>query len=174
MSNIDSMFAISLVGGLIALFFGRRLFWLYIGLIGVLAGFELARELFPAQSQLVFLLVGLVLGIGMALLAIAFQYVAVALAGFAGGAYLALQIGVVLPLVDPTQIPSWVLIFPGILGALLCVAVFEPALIILSSLTGAALLAQLAPTEPLFQNLLLAVLALIGMGFQFSTYRRTS
>jgi hypothetical protein len=172
MNNIDSMFTISLVGGLIVMFFGRRLFWLYIGLVGVLAGFELAHELFPQQSQWIFLLVGLVLGVCMALLAMAFQYAAIALAGFAGGAYLALQIGVVLPIVDPTQIPGWVLVIPGILGAIICVGVFEPALIVLSSLTGAALLVQLVAVEPLLQNLLLAALAVLGMGFQFVNYRR--
>lgn len=172
MNSIDPMFIISLAGGLIVLFFGRKLFWLYIGLVGALAGFELAREIFPQQSEWVFLLVGLILGVCMALLAMAFQYVAVALAGFAGGAYLALQIGVVLPGVDPANIPSWVLIIPGILGAALCIAVFNPALIVLSSLTGAALLVQLAPIEPLLQNLLLVILAVIGAGFQFANYRR--
>jgi hypothetical protein len=45
---------------------------------------------------------GLVLGVRMALLTMALQYVTLARAGLAGGAYLALQIGVALPIADPT------------------------------------------------------------------------
>lgn len=172
MNGMDPEFLISLAGGLLVLFFGRRFFWVYIGLVGLLSGFELAREMFPQQSQWVFLLAGLFLGVVMALLAMAFQYLAVALAGFAGGAYLALQIAVVVPMIEPSQIPSWVLIIPGILCAVLCVAVFNPALIVLSSLTGAVLLTQLTPIDPPLQYLVLVALAAAGLAFQFTSYRR--
>ena len=171
MNTISPEFLISLAGGLLVLFFGRRFFWVYIGLVGLLSGFELAREMFPLQPQWVFLLAGLVLGICMAALAMAFQYVAVALAGFAGGTYLALQIAVVLPMVDPNQIHSSLLIIPGILTAIVCIVIFNPALIVLSSLTGAVLLTQLAPVDPPLQYLLLVALAAAGLAFQFMSYR---
>ncbi|MEX0962760.1 MAG: DUF4203 domain-containing protein [Pseudohongiellaceae bacterium] len=172
MNNFDPIILISIAGGLVVLFFGRRLFWLYIGIVGFLAGFELAQELAPQQPEWLFLVVGLVLGVCMALLAMAFQYVAVALAGFAGGAYLALQVATVLPMVDPSQISSWLLVIPGLIGAGLCLLVFDPALIVLTSLTGSAILAQLVPAEPLIQNILLVVLGLIGIGFQLMNYQR--
>jgi len=171
MNGIDPEFLISLAGGLLVLFFGRRFFWVYIGLVGLLSGFELAREMFPLQPQWVFLLAGLMLGVCMALLAMAFQYVAVALAGFAGGTYLALKFAVVLPMIEPNQIPSWLIIVPGILAAIVCVAVFNPALIVLSSLTGAVLLTQLIPIDPPLQYLLLVALAAAGLAFQFMSYR---
>lgn len=172
MSTIDPIFLLSLAGGLTILFFGRRLFWLYIGLIGVLAGFELAGQLLPQQPEWLHLISGLILGAGMALLAIAFQYAAIALAGFVGAAYLVLQVGVIFPMINPAQFPSWILFIAGIFGAGLCLLIFEPALIMLSSLTGAAILVQLAPIEPLLQNLLLVILALVGGAFQFMIYKR--
>jgi len=171
MNGIDPEFLISLAGGLLVLFFGRRFFWVFVGLVGLLSGFELAREIFPMQPQWVFLIVGLMLGVCVALLAMAFQYVAVALAGFAVGTYLALQIAVVLPSVEPTQVPSWLLIVSGIVTAVICIAIFNPALIVLSSLTGAVLLTQLVPIDPPLQYALFVALAFAGLAFQFMSYR---
>ena len=172
MDNIDPLFLISLAGGLTILFFGRKLFWLYIGLLGVLAGFELTQQLLPQQPQWVYLAVGVVLGVAMALLAIALQYVAVALAGFVGGAYVALQVLQIIPAVQVNELSAWLLLIPGLIGAGLCLMVFNPALIVLSSVTGAALLVQLFPLDPLLQNLLLVLVAVIGIVFQFVVYRR--
>lgn len=172
MDTLDPIFLISLAGGLTVLFFGRKLFWLYVGLVGVLAGFELTQEFFPQQSQWVYLTVAIVLGVVMASVAILIQYVAVALAGFVGGAYMTLQVMDILPMVQVSQLPDWFLVIPGVLGALICLLVFNPALIILSSLTGAAVLAQLLMLEPVIQNAVLVVLALAGMAVQFVAYGR--
>ncbi|NQV70746.1 MAG: DUF4203 domain-containing protein [Pseudohongiella sp.] len=172
MGFTDPIFLISLAGGLTILFFGRKLFWLYIGFLGVLAGFELTQELFPQQSEWLYLIIGVILGAVMALLAMALQYAAVALAGFGGGAYAALQVMEILPMVQVAQMPDWILLVPGAIGALLCLVVFNPALIVLSSLTGAAILVQLIPLEPLIQNALLVLAALTGITFQFVVYQR--
>jgi len=43
---------------------------------------------------------------------------------------------------------------------------------VLSSLTGAAILVQLIPLEPLIQNALLVLAALTGITFQFVVYQR--
>ncbi|MDA1369971.1 MAG: DUF4203 domain-containing protein [Proteobacteria bacterium] len=172
MNALEPIFLISLAGGLAVLFFGRRLFWLYIGLVGVLAGFELSQTYFPDMPYWLSLTIAIILGVIMAVLAIALQYVAMALAGFVGGAYVALQIMTLLPAIDVSQLPEWLLLVPGVFGALICLVVFNPALIVLSSFTGAAVLAQLVPLDPLLQNGLMLVLALVGMGFQFVVYKR--
>lgn len=172
MESLDPIFLISLAGGLTVLFFGRKLFWVYIGLLGVLGGFELTRELLPGQSEIVYLVVAVILGVAMALLAMALQYVAVALAGFVGGAYLAMLIIELLPVLQPGQLQVWILVIAGTAGALVCLFMFNPALIVLSSLTGAAILAQLAPMDALLQNAVLVLAAAIGMGFQFVVYQR--
>jgi len=168
---LDPIFLVSLIGGMAILFFGRKLFWVYVGLLGFLVGFELIREYFPQQPQWFALVAGLALGVILAMLAMAMQYIAIGLAGFLGGAYLSVQILTILPIADSTQLQNWVPLIGGALGALLCMVVFEPALIVLSSLLGAAVLAQLAPIDSTLQAILMLLLALAGMGYQFKEYR---
>lgn len=172
MNYWDPMFLVSLAGGLAILFFGRKLFWLYVGLVGILLGFELVKAYLPQQPLWVALIAGIVLGAILAILAIATQFIAIGVAGLFGGAYLAMQILTLLPVTVAVQLQNWVLLLGGVLGALFCVLLFNPALIILSSLTGAAVLAQLFPIQPLFQTGLLFVIAVLGMSFQFTLYHR--
>ncbi|MEQ8952494.1 MAG: DUF4203 domain-containing protein [Gammaproteobacteria bacterium] len=158
--------------GLIMLFFGRRFFWRYIGLLGVLVGLQLAAEFIPGQPRGVAFAAAIGLGVLMALLAIALQYVAVALAGFVGGIYAGYQLLNIFPAIDTTSIPEILFLIPGVIGALFCLLLFNPGLIVLSSLTGAAILTQLFPLEALVQTLLFFVLASIGIVFQATMYVR--
>ena len=171
MNYLDPIFIISLIGGLAILFLGRKLFWVYVGLLGFLVGFDLMKEYLPEQPQWIALVAGLILGIVLAMLAMAMQYIAIGLAGFLGGAYLSLQILTILPMAVSSQLQNWVPLIFGALGALFCIVMFEPALIVLSSLLGAAILAQLAPIEPILQALLMLFIAIVGMVYQFKKYK---
>ena len=163
---------VMLAGGLAILFFGSKLFWLYIGVIGMLVGFELAEYYLPGSPTWIFLSCGALLGIITAVLAILMQYVAVGLAGFVGGSYLAAQVLDILPVIDGGELQWLLLLIPAVLGTIICILVFDLAIIFLSSLTGAAILVQLFEMNPALQNILFAVLAVVGLLVQYSVYAR--
>jgi hypothetical protein len=103
-------------------------------------------RLFPGSeagaATLVALVVGLAAGVIGALLAIFLQRVSVGVAGFLAGGYVALSLLDVFGLGE-TTIPAWVLAFVGaVVGLVLALALLEWALIVLSSLSGASLIAQ--------------------------------
>lgn len=133
-----------LAGGLL-LVIGRKLFWLYVGILGFVAGLTASERLFHVQPEWVQLLVGIALGIIGALLAYFFQEIAIAVAGFFAGAYLASSFSTMLA-VNPGQtgdVLTWILfIVGGLLGAFLAVMVFDWALIVLTSVTGAMLVVE--------------------------------
>jgi hypothetical protein len=123
------------------------------------------------------LVVGLALGLLGALLAFFLQKIAIAIAGFAGGGYLAVLLcAPLLGAVAMNQPASWIcFLVGGIIGALLMNFFFNWALMILSSLEGAhIILKQLIPQGHQYFALLLAGLAIVGILVQASTYRRPS
>jgi hypothetical protein len=165
-----------LLVGLLLLLLGRRLFWLFVAVVGFVVGVEAAQYVLPHQTELFTLIVALVLGLLGALLAIFLQKVAIALAGFAGGGYLAIVLGA--PLLGGVGIKypgAWLcFLVGGILGAILLMVFFNWALIILSSLHGAHLILRALPTPQHYFTILLVALALVGIFIQASTYRRPS
>lgn len=179
---------IFLILGLLLLLCGRALFWLFVAASGFVAGVSIVPYLFPHQGELFTLLVAGILGIGGALLAIFVQKIAVALAGFAVGAYLAFEL--FAPFFERAgfaaagmRIPGEWLCFliGGIVGAVLLMVFFNWALIILSSLYGAHLIVRglplirgLPPLQHHYVPILTVILAVIGIAFQASTYGRRS
>ena len=175
MNLISQPLEVSLVmmaGGLGILFFGRKLFWLYVGVVGMLLGFELAQNYLPDAQLWLFLICGAVLGIISAVLAILMQYVAVGLAGFVGGSYLAVQVLDILPMINVGELQWLLLLIPAVLGTIVCIMVFDLAIIFLSSLTGAVILVQLFEMNPALQNVLFLVVAVIGASVQYTVYSR--
>lgn len=165
---------ITLVAGLAALLFGRRLFWLFVGLVGFLVSFNLATEFLGGQPQWIILLIALVVGILGALLAVFLQYIAVAVAGFLAGGYAVLSLVRLLSLDLNQEWLFWfIFILGGVIGAILILLVFDWALIILSSGVGAATLVQLAElfTElsPALNLILFFLLLIVGIAFQAYT-----
>jgi hypothetical protein len=171
-SALDYPLAFILVG-LLLLVAGRRLFWLFVAVVGFVVGVEAAHYILPHQTELFTLVVALVLGLMGALLAIFLQKVAIAIAGFAGGGYLAVVIGAPLLGGVGTRYPGAWLCFlvGGILGAILLMVFFNWALIILSSLHGAHLILRGLSAPSHYFTLLLLVIALVGIFIQASTYR---
>lgn len=128
-----------LVGGAL-LVLGRKLFWLFVAAVGFAAGWAVATDLLSVQPEWLALVIALVIGVAGALVAQLVQRMAVGLAGFLAGAFLALSLVRLLHLEAAWW--GWLaLVAGGIVGAILLGAAFEWALIGLSSLAGAMLIA---------------------------------
>ena len=154
----------TLVIGLAVLLFGRRLFWLFVGAAGFAVGLHVARGYFADSPEWVVVLAALVLGLIGAVLAIVFQWLAVGLGGFAAGVHGTLAVAPTLGLEG-----SWlwgVTFAAGILVAVLVLWLWDPVLIVLSALTGAALLAPLVSVPPAARAWLFIAIAIAGIVFQ--------
>jgi hypothetical protein len=128
-----------LIGGVL-LILGRKLFWLFVAAVGFAAGWAVATNLLHIQPEWLALMLAIIVGVAGALLAHFVSKVAVGLAGFLAGGFLALSVVGLLHL--QADWLGWVaFIVGGILGALLLGAALEWALIGLSSLAGAVLVA---------------------------------
>ena len=163
------MTILAIVIGLALLFFGRQLFWLFVGGAGFAAGMALATDLFQWQPDSFVLVVAIVVGVIGALLSIFLQRLAIGLAGFLAGAYTLLTVASKLGYQDWAWIAALV---GGVLGALLVMALFDWALIILSALTGALLVVEHLRLENSLELLVFAVLLVAGMMCQAAQLRR--
>src|SRR5437764_2897831 len=130
---------ISALIGVVILFFGRRLFWLCVAAVGFAAGIEIAPHLVHQPSPLLAFTFALVLGFIGALLALFLQKVAIAIAGFLAGGKLATAIAAAF-FVQHANYSGVVFVVGGIIGAILLLALFDWALIVLSSVVGAYLI----------------------------------
>lgn len=144
------------IGGVLLLFFGWRIYSLVILASGALIGASLAVGIFGSEGGGLLigaLIVGALLG---ALLAAVLYYVAVALMGAYVGvvftAYVAAFLEVTLPI--------WGLVIAAILGAILLLGLSFELLVLLSSIIGAQLLMLALGLSPL-AGLLLIILGVI-------------
>lgn len=162
---------IIIVAGLILLFTGRRLYWLFVAVVGFIAGYFLSGQMLPELSTALRIIIGLVAGaVGAALLLVLHQ-VAVGLAGFLGGGFLAFQITHQLGIGSGDF--SWVpFILGGIVGAIMVVSIFDWALILLSSLGGAFLVISGLNSDSSWANLAILALFVIGVFIQTNLFRR--
>ena len=163
--------------GAALLVFGRKAFWLFVAGVGFLAGLYIATQTIQLESGWFVLGIAVVGGLLGALLALVLQSVGVGLAGFLAGGYVAItlveSLGWGQSLLADLPYRSWVVFgVGGILGAVLIGALFDWALIILSSVIGATLIAQVAPLEGGNQGLLFVGLAAMGVVIQMILMRR--
>lgn len=158
---------IDIAAGLLVLLAGRKLFWLFIAVVGFLAGVELARELIATQAEWVAWLIGAGAGIVGAVVAVFFQRVAFALAGAYAGAYLAVGLAQSLGWVPGLA----VLLGGGLIAALVAALVMDWAIIVLSSLIGAGLIVATLGLAPLHGVIAASVLATVGIVIQSRTTR---
>ncbi len=129
-----------IIGGLV-LVLGRKLFWLFVAATGFAAGLAISTQLLHLRPEWVSLLVGLAVGVVGALLAVFVQRLAIGLAGFLAGAYIAVSLATALGVTSTVAV--WIiLIIGGIIGAALIATVFDWALIGLSALAGAVLIVE--------------------------------
>jgi hypothetical protein len=134
------MMTINALLGAALLFFGRKVFWLFVAGAGFMLGMDFAAR-------------------------------TIGLAGFLGGGFLALQF---LPFFNlEASWASWAaFILGGVLGVILVGAFFDWALIILSSLAGASLLAGVLDLNETAGLTIMIVLTVLGIFFQARELRR--
>jgi hypothetical protein len=170
-------FSVAIVGALIGavvLFFGRKLFWLCVAAVGFAAGVEVAPHLVHEPSPLLALAVALVLGLIGALLALFLQKVAIAVLGFLAGGKLAGAIAAAF-FVHYAQYSTIIFLVGGVVGAILLLALFDWALIVVSSLIGAHLIVyQSAIALPQSGSIIVFIgLAVLGILVQAASLRRS-
>ena len=159
---------LNVIIGILLLFIGRRLFWLFVACVGFASGYHYAQQIWAIQSPILVLILSLAVGALGAIIAILFQKAAIVVAGFAAGGY------IVLILFDQfARLPSQMIWLPyiigGIIGAIILFLVFDWALIFLSTLTGATLIVQIVTFKPWVEIVLFLVLVIVGMLFQAKT-----
>ena len=156
--------------GLALLLFGRKLFWLFVGGVGFVVGFQIATDAMHNQPEWMIILVALGAGLAGVILSIFLQRIVVGIAGFFAGGYVLSNAAMTL-LHANQQVVQWVTFLAGgILGAILIVYLLDPALIILSSLAGATAVARNAPLEPDAKGILFLVLLALGIIVQTRQY----
>jgi hypothetical protein len=162
-AGVDPMIISNLVAGALLLLFGRRLFWLFVAVVGFVAGARLAIDWLDLKAQWMVLVAGCACGLAGALFSVFLQRVVVTLAGFlAGGSLLcALVTG------EHFDVARWLaFVLGGVAGALLVITLFDWALIVLSCLCGALLISNTSLVAPAASKLLFLVLLVVGLGVQ--------
>jgi hypothetical protein len=168
----SSITVVNMVFGLIVLTLGRKLFWLFVGLIGFAVGFHYGAAVWQLHSQLLLFGIATLAGIIGAVLAVFFQKIAVGLAGFAGGGYITLNLINLLGirLVQLQWLPYLV---GGVIGMLMLFFIFDWALIFISSLAGASMITQSLTLSPGLEFGLFLILVICGLVTQTVRYRKS-
>ena len=159
-----------LVGGLLLLF-GRKLYWCVLAVAGFSIGVWVGREFFPPEPIWLLIGIAIFLGVIAAVLGIFLQRLALRAAGIITGGFL----GYILA--DAFSIKPWPLAglaLGCLFGFWLVLWLFDWALIVLSSLSGAALIVSRLPLElaPLFVAGL--ILALLGLAVQSGMQKKSA
>ena len=165
------MHLLIIILGLIVLIFGRKIFWLSVSIVGFFVGMEFSRMLLAGQPTWVLFLVGLGAGLLGALLALLFQRVAFALAGFFAGAYLALLVA------HPLGIGGTSVLLPivcGVIGAIVAALLMDWAIIVLSCLVGAGTVVAQLHLRDAQEAIVFVVLVLIGILIQAKLRERSA
>lgn len=156
---------VTLAFGAILLLAGRRIFWLVVGVVGFFFGFDLASRVLGLSPEGLGLVVGVFAGILGVVFALFLQKFAIGLAGFLIGGYLTLTLlQADFASLSATDLGAFVL--GGVVCAFLAVWLFELALILLSSVAGAALVTQGLALDPGSSTLAFALLAVVGIAVQ--------
>jgi uncharacterized protein DUF4203 len=163
---------LNIIAGLAVLFFGRRLFWLFVGCVGFIVGFKIANEVLQGPPAWLILLIAMGVGLFGAIASIFLQRIFIIVAGFFAGGYCLSTLAPAALHVNG-EAAMWVTFaVGGLLGAILSMALLDPALIVLSSLAGATAVSQNVPLEPSARTLLFVVLLVLGIVVQTGQYAR--
>ena len=168
--EVEMLSVISIILGGALLLVGRKLFWLFVGAAGFVAGLQLATQ-FWQGPEILAIIVGLVVGVIFALLAIFLQGVAIGVAGFLAGGYILTVLAGMLGLNQGAF--SWIVyVIGGIIGLLLVIFLFDWALITLSSLAGASLVTQALLIPSGIASVVFLALVIVGIVIQGSMLQR--
>ena len=164
---------VGLLIGIVILFFGRKLFWLCVAAVGFAVGVEIAPHLVNEPSSLLALVIALVFGVLGALLALFLQKIAIAVLGFLAGGKIAAAVAAAF-FVHYAQYSTIIFVVGGVIGAILLLAVFDWALIVVSSFIGAYLIESAMVLPPTGSTLVFIGLAVIGILVQGASFRRSA
>ena len=160
---------INLVLGIILLTTGKKLYWLFVGVIGFILGMGLATQLVLNPPWLVYV-VALGAGILGAILAHFLQHLAISLVGFLVGAYGASRLIGMLGITAESS--TWMaFIIGGIVGLLLVSSAFNWSLYILSSWAGTTLVTQAIDLQGTVGTVVFFALFVLGMIIQVGLFR---
>jgi MFS family permease len=161
---------INLVLGIVLLTTGKKLYWLFVGVVGFIIGLTLVTQYVTLNPAWLVYVVAVGAGIIGALLAAFLQQLAIALVGFIVGGYGALYLTGLLGInAEPTQ---WMaVIIGGIVGLLLVASLFDWALYILSSWAGSTLVTQSIGLQATVGVVVFFSLFILGIIIQASLFR---
>jgi Domain of unknown function (DUF4203) len=169
----SSVTIVGVIIGIVILFFGRKLFWLCVAAVGFAVGVQIAPLLVNEASSLLALVIALVFGVLGVLLALFIQKIAIAVLGFLAGGKLATAIAAAF-FVQYAQYSTIIFVIGGIVGAILLLAVFGWALIVVSSFIGAYLIQSAIVLPPTGSTLVFIGLAILGIFVQAISFRRST
>jgi hypothetical protein len=157
------LFTINLILGIGLLLAGRKLFWLFVAAAGFFAGVELVNRFWNGTEWLS-IVVGIVVGLLFALLALGLKTIAISIAGFLLGGSALLSLASAFGIERGLFV---LYIIGGILGIIFIGIFFDWALIIISSLAGASMITQtLDMQRAVFSGVIFIILLLIGIVVQ--------
>jgi len=162
---------VGLIVGVALLFFGRKLFWLFVAAIGFAAGMEIAPQITTTPSPIFVLIIALGLGVLGAILSIVIQKFAIAVAGFVAGGRLAVGLSSAF-YVNHAEYSRIIFLIGGILGAILLLLLFDWVLILFTSVEGAHLISSMIVLPQTGCMIVLIVLIVIGVVAQSALLRR--
>jgi hypothetical protein len=156
----------NLVIGCLLLLFGRKLFWLFIGIAGFLFGMEITGLYFGGQPHWLQLAIAIGMGCLGALLAILAQRLAFAVGGFFAGFFLALKLSQFLGLPDQGALFTVMLIGAGLIGGVVAALIMDKAITVLACLVGAGAIVGELHLGPALDFVVFVILAAAGYLFQ--------
>lgn len=167
-----SIAAARILVGALLLVLGRRLFWLFVGAVGFVAGVRFADQFLQGQSDQTIITFSVAVGLIAMGLAIVLRKIALGAAGFLAGGYFLLEFIAAYPIQGLNQSPVLAFVVGGVAGALLINFVFNWTLIVLSSLAGASLICETLRLDAQLGTILFVALAIAGVLAQGGIFRR--
>jgi hypothetical protein len=168
--EVEMLNGINLLLGSALLVAGRKLFWLFVAVLGFIVGLQVTQQFFHGP-EFVSLIVAVIVGIIFALLAIFVETIAIGIAGFLAGGFVLGTLANMLG-VNGGAVYWVVYIIGGILGVALVMLLLDWALIALTSLVGASLIVQSWSSAPIAGGVLFILLFILGIIIQGSVLLR--
>jgi hypothetical protein len=164
MPQLDFISLFPIVLGVLLLFLGRKIFWLFAGAVAFIFALTFIPKYATLQQPTLFY-IAVAIGVIAATAGVFLQKIVLRGAGFIAGGYV--LFGLWENFLPSQSLPWWLpFVIGGVLGALLLSFLFDWAMIILSSLTGAFLIVLALALEKNVQLVLLIVLAILGIVVQ--------
>ncbi len=161
---------INLVLGVVLLTTGKKLYWLFVAIIGFVIGLTLATQYIFLNPPWLVYIAAIGIGVIGAILAVFLQRLAIALVGFLVAGYGAMHL---VGLLGITAEPNnWMaFIIGGIVGLILVASVFDWALYLLSAWAGSTMVTEAIGIGGTVGLVVFFALFVLGMIIQAGLFR---